>query len=265
MSALPGTTGRRRLYLMRHGHVDYFGPEIRAAGGDSNIVPLTELGRSQAAAAGKALSEVRFDRALSSGYPRTRTTAEIVLAAQGETVRPTLEEEPDLVEIHGRPQAGSAEAKATPPVDFPSISRDELAARMAYFFETADEPGARMFAVGELFADAERRAVEAVKRLLAEPGWHTSLIVAHEGINRLLLGWATQGGKKTSGLSACRSFEQDLACINVIDFDLVPAEGSEPGAEIQRTIIKAVNLTPYNYLKNGMNMTSLESIFAERD
>ncbi|MCK9991630.1 MAG: hypothetical protein Dbin4_00150, partial [Alphaproteobacteria bacterium] len=24
MRVLPGTTGRRRIYLMRHGHVDYF-------------------------------------------------------------------------------------------------------------------------------------------------------------------------------------------------------------------------------------------------
>ena len=32
----------------------------------------------------------------------------------------------------------------------------------------------------------------------------------------------------------------------------------------ERPIIKAVNLTPYNYLKHGMNLTSLEAIF-ERD
>ena len=33
MTALPGTTGRRRVYLMRHGHVDYFGREVRESGG----------------------------------------------------------------------------------------------------------------------------------------------------------------------------------------------------------------------------------------
>ena len=31
MTALPGTTGRRRIYLMRHGHVDYFTKEVREA------------------------------------------------------------------------------------------------------------------------------------------------------------------------------------------------------------------------------------------
>lgn len=55
MSALPGTTGRRRIYLMRHGHVDYFGREIQAAGGDSKVVPLTPLGEEQARAGARAL------------------------------------------------------------------------------------------------------------------------------------------------------------------------------------------------------------------
>ncbi|MCE9649228.1 MAG: histidine phosphatase family protein [Parvibaculum sp.] len=248
MSALPGTTGRRRIYLMRHGHVDYFGKEIQAAGGDTKVVPLTPLGQEQAKAGGVALSHVRFDRAVCSGVPRTFQTATHVLASQPEELRPALEVEPDLVEIHG---GGFIEAK----------SRAELAAQMAYHFEVAGEPGATMLKGGEVFADAERRAIEAVKRLLAEPGWHTVLIAAHEGINRLILGWAALGAKG-SGLKAVQAFEQDPACINVIDFDMVPRGDGAVGTEIQRAIVKAVNVTPYNYVKHGMNMTSLEAIFA---
>ena len=244
MSALPGTTGRRRIYLMRHGHVDYFGKEIQAAGGDTKVVPLTPLGQAQAEAAGKALSAVTFDRAICSGVPRTRQTAEFVLSAQDADRRPRLEVEESLVEIHG----GS----------FGKVSsRGELAAKMAYHFDAAAEPGARMLEGGELFAEAERRAVGAIRRLLAEPGWHTSLVVAHEGINRLILGWSTG-----NGLKAVQSFEQDPACINVIDFDMVPREDGSVGTEIARCLIKSVNVTPYNYTKHGMNMTSLEAIFA---
>jgi len=33
---------------------------------------------------------------------------------------------------------------------------------------------------------------------------------------------------------------------------------------VARAIIKAVNLTPYNYTKHGMNLTSLEAIFARQ-
>jgi probable phosphoglycerate mutase len=87
------------------------------------------------------------------------------------------------------------------------------------------------------------------------------LIAAHEGINRLILGWAALGAKG-SGLKAVQAFEQDPACINVVDFDMVPKADGGVGTEIQRAIIKAVNVTPYNYFKHGMNMTSLEAIFA---
>ena len=250
MTVLPGTTGRRRIYLMRHGHVDYFGKEILAAGGDTKVVPLTPLGQEQADAAGRALSHIRFDRAACSGVPRTQQTAERVLATQPEDVAPDLEIIPGLVEIHGgRP--GKIRSRA------------ELAARMAYYFESAADEGATMMEGGEVFRDALDRAVNEIERLLAEPGWHTMLITAHEGINRLILGWAATGCSRASALTAVRSFEQDPACINVLDFDMVPLEGGNPGTSIERALIKAVNVTPYNYFKHGMNMTSLESIFAE--
>ena len=98
MKALPGTKTRRRIYLMRHGHVDYFSPQVREKG-EIHSVPLTERGRSEAQAAGKALSHVPFDRALCSGYPRTRQTAEIVLSFSKSV--PALEVDPDLVELRG--------------------------------------------------------------------------------------------------------------------------------------------------------------------
>lgn len=79
-----------------------------------------------------------------------------------------------------------------------------------------------------------------------------ALVVAHEGVNRLILSWACG-----AGLSAASAFEQDTCCVNVIDFDL-----TEGGGEIGRIIVKAVNITPYNWLKHGMSRTSLEAIFA---
>lgn len=250
MTVLPGTTGRRRIYLMRHGHVDYFGKEIVAAGGDTKVVPLTPLGQEQADAAGQALSHIQFDRAACSGVPRTQQTAERALAPQPDDTKPSLEVIPGLVEIHGgRP--GTIRSRA------------ELAAKMTYYFEAAAEDGATMMEGGEVFRDALDRAIDEIERLLAEPGWHTMLIAAHEGINRLILGWAATGCSRASALTAVRAFEQDPACINVIDFDMVPMEDGTPGNAIERAIIKSVNVTPYNYFKHGMNMTSLESIFAE--
>lgn len=241
MAALPGTTGRRRIYLMRHGHVDYFDPKVREIGTDH--VPLTPLGREQAAASGAALAHVRFDVALSSGLPRTRETAEIVLRANKDTGHLTLGEDRGFVEIKG--------GRIQPPAK----TREEFAARMAFEFDQAAEPGARMLG-GDAFAEVQARAVKSLVGLLATPGWHTALVVAHEGTNRLLLSWMTG-----AGLNAVQAFEQDLACVNVLDFDMVPKEGGAVGTEIQRRFIKAVNMTPYNYTKHGMNLTALETIF----
>jgi probable phosphoglycerate mutase len=240
MSALPGTTGRRRIYLKRHGHVDYLAPEVVRARA-THAVTLTERGRLEAQAAGRAFADVPLDRAICSGLPRTRETAELVLGNL--VVVPKLEIEPALVELHG----GTTNAK----------NRQELAATMSFHFDKAAEPGATMLEGGEVFEAAQHRAVDAVRRVLGEPGRQRILIVAHEGINRLILSWACR-----AGLAAVSAFEQDTGCINVLDFDMVPSEDGAPVQDIARMLVKAVNLTPYNYLKHGMNLTSLEAIFA---
>lgn len=68
---------RRRIYLMRHADVAYFGdPAVRV---DPEQVVLTAAGLEQARAAGRALRDERFDRVLTSGLPRTNRTAELVV------------------------------------------------------------------------------------------------------------------------------------------------------------------------------------------
>ncbi|MGD0143106.1 MAG: histidine phosphatase family protein [Rhizomicrobium sp.] len=240
MSTLPGTTGRRRIYLMRHGNVDYLSPEVVRSRSTRDVV-LSPRGRQEASAAGRAFAQVPFDRAICSGYPRTRETAEIVLSCVD--TAPALETEPELVEIQGAHMSVK--------------SRKELIAAMSFYFSKAAEPGATMLEGGEAFAGAQARAVGAIQKLLGKPDWKQILVVAHEGINRLLLSWAAG-----AGLAATNAFEQDTGCINVLDFDMVPGEN---GAQIARILIKAVNLTPYNYLKHGMNLTSLEAIFSRED
>src|SRR5205807_10081437 len=69
---------RRRIYLMRHGEVDYFAPDGRPYRPAS--VPLNEEGRQQALAAGQALAALPIDRVVTSGLLRTTQTAELVVA-----------------------------------------------------------------------------------------------------------------------------------------------------------------------------------------
>jgi broad specificity phosphatase PhoE len=232
MSTLPGTKARRRIYLMRHGHVDYLAKHVVATGG-INIVPLTNRGRQQALAAGHALAHITFDRAICSGYPRTKETADHVLMAQANP--PKLEIDEGFVEL--------------PTGKFPPVkNREELVTIM----RARPKPGeARQLREGEEDPVlALERSLGSLKRTLKEPGWHTALLVAHEGINRIMISWASGMPPGMQG-----AFEQDTGCINVLDFDLTP------DGEIERSMIKAVNITPYNYLKHGMNLTSLEALF----
>lgn len=243
MSSLPGTTGRRRIYLMRHGFVDYTSKEVREAR-DPTIAYLTDEGRIEAAAAGEALSSIHLDIAICSGLRRTIETAEIVLSSHDNP--PTLEEDARLGEV-----------KSGQYIDFKSAG--ELAATMTFHFERAGDPGATFLEGGEKFTDAMARIEEGILDLMARPDWHTALIVAHEVTNRLILSWSIG-----APLGASASFEQDTGCINIIDFDLVPDETSRI-SQIERALVKSVNLTPSNYLKNGMNLRSLEAIFTRAD
>src|SRR6185312_9893678 len=84
---------RRRLYLMRHGAVDYVDAEGRLVAPDD--VPLTPEGRAQVIAARELLSEIALDRVITSGLPRTLETAELVVPGR------ELEAWPDLREITG--------------------------------------------------------------------------------------------------------------------------------------------------------------------
>ncbi len=239
MSALPGTTGRRRIYLMRHGHVDYTSPEVIAAK-DPSIAYLTRQGRDEAAAAGAALADIDFDLAIHTGLRRTHETASIVMATHPSA--PELECEERFAEVHsgGYIQFESAQ---------------HLAATMTFVFEQAGEPGATFLPGGEKFSDAMERINLGLTDLLVRPGWASALVVAHEVVNRMIL--ASIIG---APLGASAGFEQDTGCVNIIDFDMVPNDEGT-GTRIERGVIKAVNLTPANYLKNGMNLRSVEAIF----
>ena len=84
---------RRRLYLMRHGAVDYVDERGRPVPPDR--VPLTAEGRAQAEAARELLAGVELDRVIASGLPRTMETAELVAPGR------EIERWPDLREIMG--------------------------------------------------------------------------------------------------------------------------------------------------------------------
>jgi probable phosphoglycerate mutase len=224
---LPGTRGRKRVYLMRHGDVSYRRADGRTIFSDH--VALTEEGVEQARLMRELLAPSPFDLGVHTGFTRTRQTAELVLA--GREVR--LEEMSALREM----RVGSIE----------QLSDERIDAEFTYGLERAAEAGAA-FAGGETFAAFEQRVVPAFEALLLRPDWSTALVVGHGGTNAVILAWVTRGG--LAGLSA---FEQDAGCLNIIDADVVDGE-------IVRRLLRAVNLTPYNLAKHEHYLTVAERI-----
>jgi probable phosphoglycerate mutase len=220
---------RRRIYLMRHAEVSYFGDDGTPL--DPRTVGLTELGRRQAAEMATALAEVPFDRAICSGMPRSRETALAVLAGR----EIPLEDQPDFREIR------AGRLRDIPP--------ERRRAELVRVLERADLAGAS-FAGGETFAAFEERVLATFSSLVSEPGWRRLLLVAHDAVNRVLLAWAAE-----AGLKALAALEQDMCCLNLIDLDIVDGV-------VERRIIRLLNYTPYDAVKANLFMTSMERVFA---
>lgn len=230
MSRLPGTRCRRRIYLMRHAEVAYFDAEGRPV--DPRYVRLTERGCEQARAAGELLKNAVFDDVIVSGMPRTVHTAEIVLDGRSSA----LHEDLRFKEV----RAGRLAA-------VPAEQRDEVIARA---YASAPKPGAR-FIGGEPWVEFQQRVLAAWHELMRTDHWTSVLVVAHDAVNRVIL--SDVAGASLQGLKA---FEQDPACINIIEVDV-------DQGRIEHAFIRATNLTAYNLGAFANHLTVMERVSAE--
>ncbi|MEQ8281383.1 MAG: histidine phosphatase family protein [Parvibaculum sp.] len=222
---------RRRIYLFRHGDVSYVDDHGNRVA-DAAAVPLTDWGREQASLTGKALAGIPFDRAVSSSFPRSMETARLILEGRGLDIEPL----DHFVELRGDPTFRNAVTDLN---------------EIAYAFRNAHEPGAR-YNGGDSFEEVNSRVVTALEALVAEPDWETLALVAHGGINRLVIGWAFG-----TGLQTFAAIDQNTCCLNVIDFDEHPET-----REIMRKSVRAMNVAVYDVIKEGNHLQSLEQIAA---
>jgi len=220
---------RRRIYLVRHGDVSYVEDQGNRVA-DPVAVPLTAWGREQAALTGKALAKIPFDRAVTSSYPRSMETAGLILDGRGLKIEPL----DHFVELRGDPAFRNAVADLND---------------LAYSFRDAHMPGAR-YVGGDSFEEVNTRVVSALETVIAEPEWETLALVAHGGINRLVIGWALG-----TGLATFAALDQNTCCVNVIDFDEHPDT-----REIVRKSLRALTVTVYDLVKEGNHLHSLEQI-----
>lgn len=222
-------TDRRRLLLMRHGAVDYFGPDGRPRNPEE--VPLTERGVEQARTMGAVLGQagIRVDRVITSGLVRTRSTAEHVMRAGA--IEAPVEHWPQLQEIRG----GRLGA----------IADEQLREAFIAPFE-GPVPLATRFLAGETLAELLDRSIPALQGLLALDDWDTVLLVLHGGVNRALLSWLLTGQRVFFG-----GLEQAPGCLNVVDVGRAGASH----------IVRMLNYSPLDTLHMATRLSTMETLF----
>ncbi|MGE5621958.1 MAG: histidine phosphatase family protein [Bacillota bacterium] len=222
---------RRRIYLMRHGSVTYFDEQGKPFLPEQ--VPLNELGRAQATAAGKVFAQagLKFDRVIVSGLPRTVETATRVLAQTGQQI--ALEHWRDLEELRG----GKLSA----------IPDESLKEAFVGAFDGL-VPEDKQFLGGETIGQLMDRVHPCIDRLRADKTWDTVLLVLHGGVNRAILSYALTNQRLFLG-----NLAQTAGCINAIDVGDAHADW----------VVRIVNYSPVSELQGESRHTTMEVLLEQ--
>ena len=214
---------RRRIYLLRHAEAAYLRDDGTPVT-DTRIVGLT---------AQRPRSGAPAERGAGRGRVRSRGLLRPAAHARHRRIHPwtrrtpALEVVPDLEEIRGGDRFDDV-------TDMQSWIR-----HVANPWADAAQADSR-FLGGERFADFEQRVVPAFTALVRDRSWRTLLIVAHGGVNRVLLNHVMN-----LPWQGTVSIEQDACCINIVDVDM-------DGERVERYLVRGVNITGYNLSKRGI-------------
>jgi probable phosphoglycerate mutase len=224
--ALDGAS-RRRLYLFRHGAVDYV-DDSGAWVEDPDAVDLNERGRAQAIEMGRLFANVHVDKAVCSGFPRTVQTGQLILGDRDLE----LETVSELQEI----RHGSGEVSGG----------YDICSDVAFSHWRAPQEDAT-FLGGERYHDFYARIGAAVERLLADDSWEDLAVFAHGGTNAAVLGWATGVGLQAFGL-----LDQATCCLNILDFDF------DTSGRLVRKTVRGMNITADDPVKHRRDAGDME-------
>lgn len=180
------------IYLLRHGELDT-GKKKQFIG--QIQIPLSRKGKDQAFFWKTALASVKLDAIFSSDLDRTLDTASIISTPHKLEVKPVSAfREIDLGAWEGRSFDG---IKSDFPDAFKQRGKD---------IENFQPP------LGESFKDLYRRVVPAFENLTSIYPGKEILIVAHAGVNRIILSHLLN-----HPLSRLFDIPQDYAAMNMID------------------------------------------------
>ncbi len=180
-----------RLLLIRHGEAGR--PGVLHGHVD---VPLTDRGRDQVRRLARRLADEHLDAVYSSDLSRARESARILAEERG---LPVIED-PAFRELSMGAWEGA-------PVD--DLSRREPAALRHWW----KDPVCSAPPNGESLRDLACRVLPALERLVRRHAGQTVALVAHGGVNRVILLHHLE-----APLEAFHRISQDHACVNRIRF-----------------------------------------------
>ncbi|MDR2779852.1 MAG: histidine phosphatase family protein [Synergistaceae bacterium] len=196
-------SGVLRIFMLRHGKPEFpgQGPYIY---GHSDY-PLSKLGEKQARKIGKALSRVKMDRIISSDLSRAAETARIVAGSQGEHAR--VEYDPEIREIYMGEWEG--------------LTKDEIKENYVDIFRERGLDLAKVSAPGgETFFQASERGIRALKRIIADSGECSRiLMVAHGAVM-----WGMISALFGIGLGDIFRFGLDHCALHLVEYRENPAQ-----------------------------------------
>lgn len=184
---------RTRIYLVRHGQVE--GYEEKRYNGQVNV-SLTQKGEDQSLRVSEHLAELPLEAVYSSDLDRSRYCAELIADAHGVQTQSL----PSLRELNIGAWEGRtwAELQEAYPDDWQARLQDLVNFQV---------PG------GESLQDAADRIRPTMKNILNEHSGRDVAVVAHGGVNRIVLLDAMD-----APLEQAFSIEQDYGCLNIIDY-----------------------------------------------
>jgi len=163
-------SGVTRLFLARHGSTEANERQPFVLQGCEIDGPLTELGRRQSQALGRALKDYKIHAIYASSLRRAMETAAAVAEHHGLAVQPIH----DLREC----SVGRWEGR-----DWASIQRDDPEGYERFFSDPVNTPHPG----GESYGDVLRRATSVMQQLFARHPGETIVVVGHNMINRAYL------------------------------------------------------------------------------
>ena len=221
-----------RLYLVRHGHVQYFDTAHQPI--NPKYALLSDQGVQQIQLLAEHLKAISLDHIFSSTMPRSIQTAEILATHQAQQIIHSFDE---IREIK------SGRLKDIAP------EQAELFIKKAYY---PQKFGLHGFLQGESWTDFEARVTQWFEQMLLRQDLSKSrhiLVSAHDAVNRIVLNWV-QGLKNQD----VQVQEQNYGCLNIIDFYL-------EDQQILESRILLQNFTAHNILKINESENAVDQVY----